>query len=509
MTNLLSDLVPFYSTLLNVIITLIIIYIITFYVKVSKYPRGVFPLPFIGNLLEFKDKSLLPHQVFAQISSKCGRSIFTFWMSSSPFVVITNYNQAKELYHEKKNLLAARPPLVGFDELLVNGELDMALRNSDLTWEIHRKIASKSVRQFSRSPYRAKLTYDLLDEVLNQIKSSSKPVDPTKLIKKLVICTLTGVTFGGEYNLNHDTISKIVEVVDLQASNADFFVAANILPGLKYLARGTWKKFESASRYVESVLWPFLHKKRDEIDFDDQDFECKDFLDAFLIAAESIKRDGHKEKMETLTDKKILTSVWSLFLGGVHTTKDTLRWAVLILSYYPQVQAKLRDEVRAAASTDSYEFNVDYLKDLCPNLNAFIAEVLRFRPVGPTGIPRCAIQDIEVNGTIIPKGSTVLLSIMPALHDASSWDLPEIFNMERFIDENGQFTIKHSAYIPFSVGRRSCVGEKMARANLFLILFKLINDSKSITLADPNVSLEPDPLGNPFQTAVPYEIIIQ
>lgn len=495
-------------TILNVIFTFFFAYVIIFYLKVSKYPRGPTPLPLIGNLLEFRDKSLLPHQVFAKISSKCGKGIFTFWMSASPFVVVTDYNEAKELYHEKKNLLAARPSFRGMDELMVNRELDMALRNSDLTWDLHRKVTSKSVRQLSRSPYRAQVISKLVSEFLSHLKSSKEPIDPTKQIKRLIISSLTSVTFGGE-DLDAETVDRITQVVDLQASNADFFVAASIFPGLKYLASSTWKKFADASRYVESVLWPYLRTKRTQINFDDAEFECRDFLDAFLLSAETVKREGNEEKMDTLTDPKILTSVWSLFLGGVHTTKDTLRWAILILSRDSDIQTKLRSEAKAAADSESFEFSMDYLKDICPYLNAFIAEVLRFRPIGPTGIPRCAIQDIEVNGTVIPKGATVLLNISSALHDEKSWKSPQVFNMDRFIDETGQFTIKHPAYIPFSVGRRSCVGEKMAKANLFLILFKLMSETRSIKLADESVSLEPDPNGNPFQTAWPYKIIVQ
>ena len=53
------------------------------------------------------------------------------------------------------------------------------------------------------------------------------------------------------------------------------------------------------------------------------------------------------------------------------------------------------------------------------------------------------------------------------------WKNPEVFNPERFLNEKGEF-VKSPHVIPFSIGPRFCLGEQLARMEIFIMLVSLI-----------------------------------
>src|ERR1700733_9431132 len=79
------------------------------------------------------------------------------------------------------------------------------------------------------------------------------------------------------------------------------------------------------------------------------------------------------------------------------------------------------------------------------------------------------------------------------------WDKGFEFIPERFLDSEGQFmTTRPKAFIPFGVGRRVCLGEKLAIADLFLVLvtflqstqdYDMMSESSTGIGADPNISM--------------------
>ncbi|NWY92458.1 CP2D6 protein, partial [Loxia curvirostra] len=105
--------------------------------------------------------------------------------------------------------------------------------------------------------------------------------------------------------------------------------------------------------------------------------------------------------------------------------------------------------------------------------NAVIHEVQRCGDVVPFGIPHRMYRDTELQGFFIPKGTTIITNLSSVLKDETVWEKPNEFYPEHFLDAKGQF-VKPEAFLPFSAGRRACLGEQLGRMELFLFFTTLL-----------------------------------
>ncbi|KAH0624293.1 hypothetical protein JD844_007990 [Phrynosoma platyrhinos] len=108
-----------------------------------------------------------------------------------------------------------------------------------------------------------------------------------------------------------------------------------------------------------------------------------------------------------------------------------------------------------------------------PFTHAVIHEILRTKYVLLFGIPRQCAKDVEMHGFLIPKGAFIAPDLRSVLFDPEHWETPHKFNPYHFLDQEGNF-VTREAFLPFGAGARSCVGEQMARIELFIFLTSLL-----------------------------------
>ncbi|XP_032951535.1 cytochrome P450 2W1 isoform X4 [Rhinolophus ferrumequinum] len=107
-----------------------------------------------------------------------------------------------------------------------------------------------------------------------------------------------------------------------------------------------------------------------------------------------------------------------------------------------------------------------------PYTTAVLHEVQRFITLLPH-MPRCTVSDTRLHGYLLPKGTPVVPLLSSVLLDKTQWETPHQFNPGHFLDASGCF-VKRAAFLPFSAGRRVCVGESLARTELFLLFAGLL-----------------------------------
>ena len=152
------------------------------------------------------------------------------------------------------------------------------------------------------------------------------------------------------------------------------------------------------------------------------------------------------------------------FLAAGHeTTAASLTWACYALARNPEMQTRLRNEIRAAvpsldAALESPELlgSIKYLRNFC-------SEILRHNP--PVSITlREASQDTTLGDRFVPKGTTVIISPYATNKSVAFWgEDAEEFNPDRWDREGGAGGASSNyAMLTFLMGPRSCIGQKFA-----------------------------------------------
>lgn len=149
-----------------------------------------------------------------------------------------------------------------------------------------------------------------------------------------------------------------------------------------------------------------------------------------------------------------------LVFAGFETTAAALAWTIGLLCRNPNALGRAYAEVDALGGKSLEYPDLEKLK----YLRACFDEAQRFQ-AAPANV-RTAVEDDEIGGCFIPKGSQVLITQYALQRDPRFWIDPESFNPSRFLTDK----INRNAFLPFSIGPRKCMGTRMAYIEGVLVL---------------------------------------
>ncbi|KAK6484399.1 cytochrome P450 2J6-like isoform X2 [Huso huso] len=208
--------------------------------------------------------------------------------------------------------------------------------------------------------------------------------------------------------------------------------------------------------------------------------------------------DGHFQKILHMIFESMYLegSIWATLYDAFPTVMEFLPGGhQKVISNYEQITAFLREEIRQHRQDWDPSAPRDYIdcylremekaeidsvigqarqpsmedKPNMPYTDAVIHEVQRMGNVAPLNVPRMTTEDTTLGGYFIPKGTRVIPNLTSVLFDKNEWQTPDTFNPGHFLDAQGQF-VRRDAFLPFSAGKRVCLGEQLARMELFLFL---------------------------------------
>lgn len=177
----------------------------------------------------------------------------------------------------------------------------------------------------------------------------------------------------------------------------------------------------------------------------------------------------------------------TLIVAGHETVSSSLTWSIYMLCRYPEMQAKLRKEIRERLSDPNATISSSDIDSNMPYLNAFCSEVLRYWAPTPISVREAAV-DTTIQGVRVPKGTRIVLNMIANNRDPSMWG-PDamVFNPDRWLprpqdDEDaaavdgkkgvaasGHATSNY-ANMTFLHGPRSCIGASFAKAEFACLL---------------------------------------
>jgi cytochrome P450 len=155
----------------------------------------------------------------------------------------------------------------------------------------------------------------------------------------------------------------------------------------------------------------------------------------------------------------------------METTVTTLRWGILFMMLHPHVAERVQEEIDAVVGRDRHVQMSD--KSAMPYTQATLNEMQRLGNILPFNMQHMTTADTNLQGHFIAAGTIVLPQLSAVFIDADVFPQPYAFLPERFLDADGSLK-RVDELIPFGLGKRQCLGESLARTELFLIFVTLM-----------------------------------
>ncbi|VDK44386.1 unnamed protein product [Anisakis simplex] len=174
-----------------------------------------------------------------------------------------------------------------------------------------------------------------------------------------------------------------------------------------------------------------------------------------------------------------------LFFAGMETTVTTMKWGFLMVLIHPEVQTKIQEEL------DECDDEIIKLSDRnrCPYTMATLNEIQRIANILPINLLRTVAEDkLMDDGYFYPAGTLCIPQISIAMNDPENFTNPQTFCPERFLENDGETLKRYDAFMPFSIGKRQCLGESLARAELFLIFANALHNFRFRSAVVPSNS---------------------
>ncbi|XP_061668847.1 cytochrome P450 2K1-like [Syngnathoides biaculeatus] len=429
--------------------------------ETANEPPGPRPLPVLGNLLQLDLKR--PYKTLVEMSKKYG-PVFTVYLGSKKVVVLAGYKAVKEAlvnhaeeFGDRDILRIVKQYNDGHGVIWSNGE----------SWKEMRRFTLTNLRDFGmgKKACEDKIIEECqhLLEVFRNFRGEA--FDTTQPINYAVSNIICSIVYGNRFDYKDPEFNAMVDGMNrkIQLVGSPSAQVYNLFPWLGKRLSQNKEFFKLTADYGRKNLEIFS-RLRESLN----PLACRSLVESFFVRKQHLEESGITNSY--FHDENLMWTVQNLFAAGTDTTAATLRWSLLLMAKYPDIQEKVHEELSRVIG--DRQVHVEDRKNL-PFTDAVIHETQRLANIAPIAIPHRTSQDVTFRGYFIKKETTVYVLLTSVLHDESEWEKPHSFHPDHFLDKDGKF-VKNDAFMPFSAGRRACLGESLARMELFLFFVTLL-----------------------------------
>ncbi|XP_073709125.1 cytochrome P450 2J2-like [Garra rufa] len=427
----------------------------------KNFPPGPWSLPIIGHLHHIDHSKI--HLQLAKFAEKYG-DVLSIRIFGLRIVVLNGYKRVKEVYVQQGENLVDRPMLPMIYDIFGDKGLG---GSSGYKWKQQRRFALSTLRNFGLGKKSLEPSIHLECRFLTEAISSEhgQAFDLRMLLNNAVSNVICVLVFGNRFEYSDNDFQSLLKNIN-EAMYLEGSVSVqlyNMFPWLMGQVPGPHKTMFALWQEVIDFVREKVNEHR--VDYDSSN--PRDYIDCFLAEMEKLK-DNTAAGFDV---ENLCICTVDLFVAGTETTSTTLYWGLLYMMKYPEIQAKVQEEIDGVVGGSRQPSLSD--RDNMPYTNAVIHEIQRIGNIIPINLPRATVEDTQIGEYSIPKGTAVIGSLTSVLFDESEWETPHSFNPGHFLDAEGKFR-RRDAFLPFSLGKRVCLGEQLARMELFLFFSSLL-----------------------------------
>ncbi|XP_066488304.1 cytochrome P450 2U1 [Tiliqua scincoides] len=406
-----------------------------------------------------------PHLLLTSMVRVYGR-IFCLFVGSRPVIVLNDFEVVRDALVNQAEVFSDRPtiPMV----TLLTEKKGVVFASYGPVWKKQRKFSHSTLRHFGLGKH--SLEPKVIEEfkyVKEEIlKHGEEQFSPFPIISNAVSNVISSMALGRRFDYDDAEFKSMLRFMSrsMEIVFKSHVILVNICPWLYYLPFGAFRELRQIQLDITTFLKKIISQHRENLDPQNP----RDFIDMYLLHMDEEKKTNSES---SFNEDYLFFIIGDLFFAGTDTTSNTLLWSLLYMSLHPQEQEKVQKEIDLVIGRDRAPTLAD--KVSMPFTEATIMEVQRMTVVVPLSIPRMASETTVLQGYTIPKGSVVFPNLWAMHRDPNVWEKPDDFYPSRFLDENGQL-IKKETFIPFGLGKRVCMGEQLAKMELFLMFVSLL-----------------------------------
>ncbi|GMF34616.1 unnamed protein product [Phytophthora fragariaefolia] len=465
--------------------------------KSSNVPDNVTAVPFLpsipllGNTLQFvANATRLQDWIADRSRERDGRPFAVRLVGKSNLVYMArpeHFEQVLKLQSSNFNkgfaIRDVYSDFMGESILLVDGD----------RWKYHRRVlvnlfSARALRDFMTPIIQKNIR--VLMSVLSSASETDKALDIHKLMNKFTLETFAEIGFGRKLG---NLISPDDHPFEVAFDEAHYICGSRLTTPVWLWKLKRWLNVGSERRLREAIV--VINKfMLDTISGMMDQHRSQREHQPLNKGVMSIILDTIKTSGQSITPSDIRDIVFAGMIAGRDTTADALSWLMHVLHHNPRVVKKMREEILTKlpkfGESASYIPSMEDVQGL-PYLEATIRELLRLHPVAPTIGYHCVRDTVFPDGTYIPAGSGIMLSLYAAARLDRVWG-PDAasFVPERFLDTQSGDLISMSPtqFAAFSAGPRVCVGRNLAMLELKLLASCLVARFRLIEVSGQNVT---------------------
>ncbi|KAM0960609.1 hypothetical protein ACFX2I_025525 [Malus domestica] len=396
-------------------------------------------LPIIGNLHQL---GLYPHRSLQALSQLHG-PLMLLHFGSVPVLVVSSAQAAKEILKTHDLTFSDRPKSTIFQKLLYNYK-DVSTAPYGEYWRqvksicVSHLLTNKRVQSFRC--VREDETKLMIEKInLSCSTNESSVVNLTEMVVTLTTDVICRIALGRKYcggeggKMFKEILGEFMELLGR-------LVIGDYIPWLAWL-----------SCVNDGIVEEHIDGAKSGVEHEE-----KDFVDVLLWI--------QKENLAgfPLARVSIKALILDMFAAGTDTY-TIIDWAMSELLRHPRVMKKLQKEVRGIARSKTEIITEDDLVGM-HYLKAVFKETLRLHPPVPLLMPRKSTQDVKIHGYDIKVNTQVIVNAWEIGRDPKSYEKPEEFEPERFLNSGIDYKGNDFELIPFGAGRRGCPGIQFAMA---------------------------------------------
>jgi len=431
--------------------------------KPSNFPPGPPSLPFVGSLPFLPKINLVLGFGADWIVERFGKLV---GLRLGPYlaVCVYDYDIAKEMLSKEE--ASGRPDIFWNNIRMLDKKLGILFNDAN-AYRNQRRYIHRTLRDFGFG--KASLEIILQGEaehIVDHFDSlKGKAVQPQLVFNVGVLNVLWKIVADKRYDLTDPRMVRLFQLINSTTSLGKQKLLLTF-PFLRFLfpKMTGWTEQKEMVKNLHITMSELVNEHKRTYDDD----TMRNLTDVYL---KQIKESNDPN----FNEEQLTVILMDLFLAGAETTSTTLTWSLINLITHPEKQKKIHEEIDRILGDN--QPSLEY-KGRLVYTEAFILETARCGSIIPLSVPHRAKERFDIKGYTIPKNTIIYPVLRHIMRDPDYWKAPEEFSPERFIgiDEEGNpaLTKNTERVVSFGIGKRICLGESLARQELFLIFTRML-----------------------------------